>query len=290
AETIDEIADDLHLDGSGSELRMTQLPRASYAMPRIDADAKEARRADKFADELSEAPLHMSASGSRSSQRAVGTDLGSLWLLAKRLQKKSWAELSAVVASLVLVIFGGMYLARPGSDTVSPPTDNIKSIQEGLGPISRELYRVLGRGASWETPVKQTRRSYTDLEGREAYAHLGEAKTGTDRGKPGDSGPPINGSPRRDGSPMTETNRARLEHRNPQPPRPGLSSSGFAVVGNSYVREKPASKAEVIATLRPGTRIQVVGRTGEYFRVRSLDHEAIRGYVHKEDAFFEPYH
>jgi len=51
-----------------------------------------------------------------------------------------------------------------------------------------------------------------------------------------------------------------------------------------------AGLISVIATLRPGTRIQVVGRTGEYFRVRSLDNEAIRGYVHKEDAFFEPYH
>jgi uncharacterized protein YgiM (DUF1202 family) len=87
-----------------------------------------------------------------------------------------------------------------------------------------------------------------------------------------------------------ETKRPALERRNPAARRTEISSSGFAVVGNSYVREKPASKAEIIATLRPGTRIQVVGRTGEYFRVRSLDNEAIRGYVHKEDAFFEPYH
>jgi hypothetical protein len=211
-------------------------------------------------------------------------------VLAKRLQKKSWVELSAVVASIALVIFGGMYLARPGSDAVSPTTDSINSIQEGSGPISREVYRVLGRGASWETPMEQTKRNYTDIERRQAHARLGEAKPGTDRGKPDDSGRPINGFPRRDRVPMTETTRAPIEHRNPQTPRRGLSSSGFAVVGNSYVREKPASKAEVIATLRPGTRIQVVGRTGEYFRVRSLDNEAIRGYVHKEDAFFEPYH
>ena len=57
---------------------------------------------------------------------------------------------------------------------------------------------------------------------------------------------------------------------------------------NSYVRDKPTSKADVIATLRPGTHIQVVGRFGDYFEVRSLDNEAIRGYVHKEDAFFQP--
>jgi len=35
------------------------------------------------------------------------------------------------------------------------------------------------------------------------------------------------------------------------------------VVGNSYVRDKPTSQADIIATLRPGTRIQVVGRSGD---------------------------
>ena len=70
--------------------------------------------------------------------------------------------------------------------------------------------------------------------------------------------------------------------------RPQSSAPGFAVVENSYVRDNPTSKAEVIATLRPGTHIQVVGRVGDYLEVRSLDNEAIRGYVHKEDAFFEP--
>jgi general secretion pathway protein A len=290
AETIDEIADDLHLDGSDSEFRNTPLAQAPDAMPRIDAGAEEARRADTFEGKLSHAPLHISAAATSSSHPDLRVDLGSLWLLAKRLQKKSWIELSAVVASVALVICGGMYLARPGSDTVSPKTDSINLIQEGLAPISRELYRVLGRDASWETPVKQTKRSYTNIERRDANARLGEAKTGTDRGKPENSGRPVDTSPRRDRAPMTETTRVPLERRNPQTPRRGPSSSAFAVVGNSYVREKPASKAEVIATLRPGTRIQVVGRSGEYFRVRSLDNEAIRGYVHKEDAFFEPYH
>jgi general secretion pathway protein A len=290
AETIDEIADDLHLDGSDSEFRNTPLAQAPDAMPRIDAGAEEARSADTFEGKLSHVPLHISAAATSSSHPDLRVDLGSLWLLAKRLQKKSWIELSAVVASVALVICGGMYLARPGSDTVSPKTDSINLIQEGLAPISRELYRVLGRDASWETPVKQTKRSYTNIERRDANARLGEAKTGTDRGKPENSGRPVDTSPRRDRAPMTETTRVPLERRNPQTPRRGPSSSAFAVVGNSYVREKPASKAEVIATLRPGTRIQVVGRSGEYFRVRSLDNEAIRGYVHKEDAFFEPYH
>lgn len=35
-----------------------------------------------------------------------------------------------------------------------------------------------------------------------------------------------------------------------------------------------------------GTRIQVTGQMGEYYKIRSLETNGIRGYVHKEDAFF----
>jgi hypothetical protein len=65
------------------------------------------------------------------------------------------------------------------------------------------------------------------------------------------------------------------------------STGYFFVAGASFVRSKPASGAEIIATLEPGTRIAVAGRTGEYYRIRSLGPENIRGYVHHEDAFFE---
>jgi hypothetical protein len=65
------------------------------------------------------------------------------------------------------------------------------------------------------------------------------------------------------------------------------SAQDFLVAGASFVRSQPTSNAEIIATLKPGTRINVAGRTGEYYRVRSLGTETIRGYVHKEDAFFE---
>jgi hypothetical protein len=56
----------------------------------------------------------------------------------------------------------------------------------------------------------------------------------------------------------------------------------------SFVRDKPRSDANITGTLEPGTRIKVQSKTGDYFRVRSLDREPISGYVHREDAFFEP--
>jgi len=58
------------------------------------------------------------------------------------------------------------------------------------------------------------------------------------------------------------------------------------VTGNSFVRSSPTYNAKIITTLPPGTRIQVIGRMGDYYTIRSLDTNGIRGYVHKEDAFF----
>ena len=67
-----------------------------------------------------------------------------------------------------------------------------------------------------------------------------------------------------------------------------LSTGTFKVFGASYVRDKPRSDAMITGMLEPGTRVKVQSKTGDYFRVRSLDKEPISGYVHREDAFFEP--
>jgi len=61
----------------------------------------------------------------------------------------------------------------------------------------------------------------------------------------------------------------------------------FEVVDDSFVRDNPQSNATVIATLRPGTQIRVESKTGEYFRIRSLNDPEVIGYVHEEDAFFQ---
>jgi hypothetical protein len=62
----------------------------------------------------------------------------------------------------------------------------------------------------------------------------------------------------------------------------------FNVIGQSLVREKPAADAEITGSFQPGTRVRVMGKAGEYLRVQSLDAPALSGYVHVEDAFFEP--
>lgn len=65
------------------------------------------------------------------------------------------------------------------------------------------------------------------------------------------------------------------------------NKANFLVIQSSFVRASPTSSAKIIATLEPGTPINVAGRTGEYYRIRSLGTETVRGFVHKEDAFFK---
>ena len=60
----------------------------------------------------------------------------------------------------------------------------------------------------------------------------------------------------------------------------------FEVVQDSFLRDKPESDA-TITTLSPGARVRVESKKGDYLRVRSLDDPTLRGYVHREDAFFE---
>ena len=60
----------------------------------------------------------------------------------------------------------------------------------------------------------------------------------------------------------------------------------FEVIQDSFLRDKPGSDA-AITTLPPGTQVRVEGKNGDYLRVRSLNDPEIRGYVHREDAFFE---
>ena len=60
----------------------------------------------------------------------------------------------------------------------------------------------------------------------------------------------------------------------------------FEVVQDSFLRDKPESDAAII-TLPAGTRVRVESKNGDYLRVRSLNDPGVRGYVHREDAFFE---
>jgi hypothetical protein len=81
---------------------------------------------------------------------------------------------------------------------------------------------------------------------------------------------------------LPESKPAPLDRTKEQPSFLG----NFEVVQDSFLRDKPESDAAV-TILPTGTRIRVEGKSGEYLRVRSLNDPGLRGYVHREDAFFE---
>ncbi|HXV79831.1 MAG TPA: AAA family ATPase [Candidatus Binatia bacterium] len=90
-------------------------------------------------------------------------------------------------------------------------------------------------------------------------------------------------------TPAEPHNQSQTEAK-PKPKERSPLPQTLRVFDASFVRDKPRSDANITGMLEPGTRIRVQSKTGEYFRVRSLDkdREPISGYVHREDAFFEP--
>ncbi|MDH3444643.1 MAG: AAA family ATPase, partial [Deltaproteobacteria bacterium] len=66
------------------------------------------------------------------------------------------------------------------------------------------------------------------------------------------------------------------------------SKSMLEVVGASMLRDKPSHKSMITGTLEPGTRVRLLAKTRDYYYVSSLQDKSIRGYVHREDAFFKP--
>ena len=80
---------------------------------------------------------------------------------------------------------------------------------------------------------------------------------------------------------------AQTQENSPKKKDPRLGT--FEVVGHSsFVRGSPRADAKIIAMLEPSTRIKVVSAKGDYLQVQAVfEGKTIRGYVHREDAFFE---
>jgi general secretion pathway protein A len=85
---------------------------------------------------------------------------------------------------------------------------------------------------------------------------------------------------------ITNAKQSQLEYSQIQRKERGSVLGTFEVVRASLVRATPNSDAEIIATLQPHTQVKVMSTRGSYFRVQSMDGETVRGYVHREDAFF----
>ena len=277
AEIIAEAAADLHLEEPYPKL----LPSVSLIAPKLETPSEEIDRGREIMNEGRVA--HGQADFERRTQSTPPFHAN----------ETRWAGLAAVFVTLVLVLGVVEFFSyRGNSNYLSLGNDNIEieKIKDAVVPLPERILRVLTTAPRDEDTAKFTERQDPPVL---------------------ESAPPVKKS-------LTPASKRRLERTenkdkdlaglkpkrldNSVPPdtvqrtsvrdqgssrEPASSRARFEVIGNSFVREKPDAKSDVIATLRPGTRIQLVGRSGEYFKIRSMESEGVRGYVHKEDAFFD---
>jgi type II secretory pathway predicted ATPase ExeA len=157
----------------------------------------------------------------------------------------------------------------------------------------------------WKNPDQS---QASDTQGEIAQLHMPHLQVAASRPSEFLTSDPIGDAitgPARKDSSKSESSAGNIETQSPKnetppptsvDPNPQIDAKAkpkertYRVSDASFVRDKPRSDANITGMLEPGTRIKVQSKTGDYFRVRSLDRdrEPISGYVHREDAFFDP--
>jgi general secretion pathway protein A len=205
-----------------------------------------------------------------------------------------WLGLAAAVATLVWVLaVVEIFSYRAHEDYLSVVSEPIEKFKAVVAPIPEQIRNALMTRSRDDEAVRLTSsETVSGADDERSYAPKSSTpqKTLAEKTVQTSTKPP---------EPTTKKNVEGSTTKPAVQPSPGNNSgsrrnaesgpSRFKVVGNSFVREEPTAGSEIIATLRPGTEIKLMGKRGEYFRVGALSNgENIRGYVHKEDAFFEP--
>jgi len=269
-ETIEEVADELQLGGLDSAELQSTLARAS----RLEIPE--------------EASGHAVVGGNRESQSGDCGVLnseqiarsGTEPLLVDHRFEIRWATLAVAFVLLIAIVGGGTLLFPPLEPQryLSSVTDHVQKVNEFFAPFPGRIYRaVIVNAESLQDsgPFAQARKASAKQTESARRGILIETKQ-----KPKDIG--------RATTAAKNVQRPPRRHRSEESRKPSVSQTEFKVVRNSFVRDKPSSTAAIIATLDPGTKIRLVRRLGDYLHIRSMEKDTVRGYVHTEDAFFEP--
>lgn len=261
AEVIEEVAKDLLVIplGGGTKAAAPALSRPL------------ARNARSY-------PVHLNEPGPAARRRQPSADFADEGDTSRRLGGRGISRV--MYGMLTLAVLGALWFSPQriprGDDTSGDAAARVAGLPEPTGPnheleISRyrnrsSAYRVQPGGSIETSPLSNGQVNTDQLE------FVQGATDSRAKGKP--AAPPA----------VAQTERFIP----PGQARGHASLTGiFFVSGASFVRSRPSSSAEIIATLEPGTRINIAGRTGAYYRIRSLGNEIIYGYVHEQDAFFE---
>ncbi len=160
-----------------------------------------------------------------------------------------------------------------GGDAAEQAGWAAKNLLSEEDPSAASGDSVDGNKAAMETSSPETQEPFRNGSERAAI------KTGSNRVQRG-------GQISRDRQPVVSREREGTGHNLVSGSR-DQALGVFNVVDRSFVRDKPSADAEITGALQPGTQVRVLGKTGEYFHVRAMGEQALSGYVHVEDAFFE---
>jgi general secretion pathway protein A len=161
-----------------------------------------------------------------------------------------------------------------------------------LGGAGGALYSEQIAGYLGQVPAAENRRLTTRplFKNRLATLPTGELQAALKRPESftGEQAGPENQPEHRVTAPAAMPSSEQAQSQESAPKKRDSRLGTFVVGHSSFVRGSPQADAKIIATLEPSTRIKVVSAKGDYLQVQAvLEGKAIRGYVHREDAFFE---
>ena len=201
------------------------------------------------------------------------------------------------------LISAGEYDTPPPIGSVARPVRaavDKKQLRFATGALTAIVVLAWGWAVSWpprtEVTVSQTNKSTMEVRNVMPKLTVTHASVGTSSDRPDTSGLSPQVMPRASigAPPESDPQTAERPDNTQQPPvatrkiikPPTLKE--FLVSEGTFLRNKPTANADIIDTLRPGIRVEVIGRGGEFLHVRTLGDDTVRGYVHVDDAFFEP--
>jgi len=270
AAMVEEAAADLLLKRPAVD---AEMPNPTMELPMGRNDAPQPSLAPDDPVPLDEEPFEDDPGPSAALNRA------GVW---SRLNKKQLRAPAGILSMVALAALGGLlYYQRTPMSDVSPKS-------HVAGPAEREN----GRDSKPAHAAEQSKISDAGIQIANAtFISVPDSRPAESNPSPAHDNAAINkrGAPAKQAAPGQA---ADLGKRLAAPARdagkaPDSTGGNYVVAAASFVRNNPAANADVIATLEPGTRINATRYSGDYFRVRSLGNEPIRGYVHREDAFFE---
>jgi general secretion pathway protein A len=230
-------------------------------------------------------------------------------------ERMAWLRrIAAPVGFLVMLGLGGLWYSQSEIDlsNLAPKIDlsklatKFKGLANNWSPDWGNLETILQKKISVHVssaflhpnpeasaPAQKSKPDDTDVlavkeVGAQKAGETGETRVSAVENGPVKAATTDQSKPQRSDSkpPSVNSTAERTEKEKSGGKKGEASARIFEVAGASYVRDKPSSEAEIIATLQPGTHVQVLAQTQDYFQVRSLEDRGIRGYVHREDAFF----